>query len=334
MQVSVALCTYNGDQYIEQQLESILNQTAELYEIVISDDCSTDSTIDKLREYEQEYPNLIKLYSNDVNLGIVENFSRCINRCSGDVIAISDQDDIWDEEKIEREIKIYSQKDVSLVFHNSTIVTDSLKPQGNFWSSARYRVPKCVNQPYLLQALTKQNFVQGCTMLFDSDLKDYILPIPDEWKYDYYISVIAAIKGRLYAIDDELLLYRQHDRQAIGSPEKSTVKQVNYWIQNSLAMDRHTYHEKEAKKWKDVLQIERDIGDTSPQASEIIRGKYLFEKNRAKIYDPAVGVQRSIENIGANWRSGKYEIYVDNPRIHAMKDLLSAFLVSVSSRIA
>lgn len=330
MDVSVALCTYNGEDYIGKQLRSILDQTYELQEVVISDDCSTDSTVEKLQQYKREYPDLIKIYSNEANVGIEQNFSRCIERCSGDLIAISDQDDIWHEEKIKREVKAYSQMEASLVFHNSTIVTNSLEKQGDFWSSVRYQNPNRVDQGYLLRELAKHNFVQGCTMLFDASLKDYILPIPDEWKYDYYIAVVAAMANGLYPIDDELLLYRQHNSQAIGSPEENNLTQVVQWLQSSLAMNRCAHHGEEAKKWEALMNID----STQKCKFSIVREKYYFEKKRSEIYNPSVGRQQSIENTVENWRKGRYKMYTEEPLVHAMKDLLSTFLVSVSSRIA
>lgn len=325
MNVSVALCTYNGEKYIKEQLKSILNQTYDPYEIVICDDKSSDETTKKIRNIKQENPDLINLYLNGENVGIERNFGRCIERCSGDVITISDQDDIWHEEKIEREVDAYLENDVSLVFHNSAIVNNNLKRQGDLWSSAGYKALECMDQEYHLQELTKKNFVQGCTMLFDAELVDYINPIPEEWEYDYYIAVIAAMQNGLHPIGDELLYYRQHEEQAIGSPEDGLLRQCGDWIQSSVARDRHNFHQTELDRWEQVLTVGEMMPDTSSTKMSTLHQKCLFEEYRSNIYDSGVGVLPSFECFFDNWRSERYTQFTDNPRVHATKDLFGAF---------
>ena len=99
------MCTYNGEKYIKEQLESILNQTIAIDEIIICDDGSNDKTIQIIEEIQLEYPNKISLYKNQVNLGSNKNFEKAITICSGDYIFLSDQDDIWKNNKVEKIIK-------------------------------------------------------------------------------------------------------------------------------------------------------------------------------------------------------------------------------------
>lgn len=101
--VSVVMCTYNGEKYLKEQLDSILSQTYPIDEIVIQDDCSTDNTVGILRAYERENSN-IHVYANAQNLGINDNFWAAMNRAANELIAISDQDDIWLPDKIERQM--------------------------------------------------------------------------------------------------------------------------------------------------------------------------------------------------------------------------------------
>lgn len=334
MNVSVALCTYNGEKYIEQQINSILNQTYDINEVVVFDDSSTDSTFQKVNEYANKYPQLFEVHTNETNVGVEENFARCIKHCKGDAIAISDQDDIWHEEKIEREIEALTQEDVSLVFHNSTIVTSSLEQQGDLWSTVQQGVPKDGNQQYFLRELTKYNFVQGCTMLFDANLKRYLESIPSQWEYDYYIAVVAALTGGLHSIDEELLLYRQHDQQAIGSPEENSLERVRKWIQNSLARSRQSYHVEGSRKWKNVLNSIDCIDSVSPDKTKIIEEKRDFERNRSKIYDLDVGVQQRVKTVVDCWNKKWYQRYTDAPLFHSVKDLFGSFLVPLSSNLS
>ena len=331
MKVSVALCTYNGEEYIEEQIESILNQTYDITEIVIFDDSSTDSTFQKVNKYKNKYPQLFEVHTNDTNVGIEENFARCIKHCNGDVIAISDQDDIWHEEKIEREIEALTREEVSLVFHNSTIVTSSLEKQDDLWSNVQQKVPKSKNQQYILRKLTKNNFIQGSTMLFDASLKRHLVSIPSQWEYDYYAAIIAALIGGVYAIDEELLLYRQHDQQAIGAPEKNPLKRLRNWTQKSLTRNRRLYHEEENRKWEMVLDVIERIDGLSPDKTKIIEDKYEFERCRSEIYDSNVGVWKRIKTIIDCWNKKWYQRYTDIPLLHLIKDLFGTLQVTTFS---
>src|SRR5665811_1112374 len=98
--ISVVLCTYNGEKYLHEQLNSILNQTYPIYEIIVQDDCSTDSTWDILQTYKDKYP-IIKCYRNKVNLKAHANFISAFKRATGDFISPSDQGDIWMKHKLE-----------------------------------------------------------------------------------------------------------------------------------------------------------------------------------------------------------------------------------------
>lgn len=103
--VSVVLCTYNGERYIREQLESVLTQTYPLYEIIISDDCSSDHTWEIVKEYEDRYPDLIRYYQNETNLYWWRNFYKAMLLAKGDYIAFCDQDDVWNPDKIGKQIE-------------------------------------------------------------------------------------------------------------------------------------------------------------------------------------------------------------------------------------
>ena len=112
--VSIALCTYNGEAYLKEQLDSLIDQTYPNCEIIIVDDCSKDGTVDILKQYANEYPQ-IKLYINSENLGYTKNFEKAINLCNGEYIALCDQDDIWDKNKIS--IMIHRIGDNILIYY-------------------------------------------------------------------------------------------------------------------------------------------------------------------------------------------------------------------------
>ena len=114
MKTSVALCTYNGEKYIKYQLDSILNQTVPIDEIIICDDGSTDSTISILNSYREQYPSIFKIHTNENNLRSVKNFEKAISLCSNEFIFLSDQDDIWADHKVKIHLDFFKKHEISM----------------------------------------------------------------------------------------------------------------------------------------------------------------------------------------------------------------------------
>ena len=109
--VSVVMCTYNGAQYLKEQLDSIIGQTYPIHELIIQDDCSTDNTVAILKKYEADYP-FVRLYVNEHNIGYNQNFKSAVMKATGDYIAISDQDDVWFPQKLERQVNAIANYDI------------------------------------------------------------------------------------------------------------------------------------------------------------------------------------------------------------------------------
>ena len=124
MKVSVAMCTYNGARYIQEQLDSILHQTRPVDEIIISDDGSTDGTLEILRKYANDY-HYINYCVNKTNKGFKQNFIDTINRCTGDIVFLSDQDDCWYEYKVAKILDLYEKNaNLQVVFTNGNIINE------------------------------------------------------------------------------------------------------------------------------------------------------------------------------------------------------------------
>src|SRR6266542_888200 len=107
MKISVAIGTYNGEKFLNVQLESILQQTIPVHEIIVCDDHSGDDTINILREFEVSYPSLLKIFANEKNLGVVKNFEKAISLCTGNIIFLADQDDVWNNNKVESVLNFF-----------------------------------------------------------------------------------------------------------------------------------------------------------------------------------------------------------------------------------
>lgn len=127
--ISVAMASYNGEKYIREQIESILEQTVIPDEIVISDDGSTDKTMQILQEFANLHPNIVKIYLDNPRQGFAYNFSHAISHCSGDILFLCDQDDIWNSKKVEHIVDVYYKyPDALCVFHNALSVDSEGKP--------------------------------------------------------------------------------------------------------------------------------------------------------------------------------------------------------------
>lgn len=254
--ISVALCTYNGEKYLSKQLESILSQTIVPDEIIICDDNSQDETEHILKEYSDKYPNIIKIFTNDSNLGVTKNFEKAISHCNGDLILLSDQDDYWHKTKVKKQIQAYKKKTPSLICHDSYVVSDTSKPidqhhSGNtLWTSlsGNHEPLSATNSKTAFDELLRRNFVQGATILIERDFVESILPIPHFWNHDYYFAVMAALAGTIYDMGDILLSYRQHSNQEVGV--KKTIKSK---LINEMKKDKDFYRRR-ACAWNNLLK--------------------------------------------------------------------------------
>src|SRR5215213_2898715 len=144
MKISVAMCTYNGAELLPAQLQSIITQSRPPDEIVICDDRSTDDTQALIKKFATDSPIPITLHINQQNLGSVKNFERAISLCTGDVIALSDQDDVWRSDKLERfETVLNSSPTAGLVFSDADVVDENLKPLNRrMWDEVGFDIHK------------------------------------------------------------------------------------------------------------------------------------------------------------------------------------------------
>jgi len=208
--VSVAIATYNGEAFLEEQFDSIYNQTYENIEVVVSDDCSVDGTCKILEEYKQKYG--LQYSINKKNLGYARNFERVLSFCRGQYIALADQDDIWLPEKLEQLLNDIGN--YSLIFSDAILIdSDGNKICESFKKNAKYLAD--TETPFLQLCFRK--FIYGCTMFFRSELLEKALPIPyGICHHDWWLPVVAAKNGGIKFLNRKLMLYRQHDNSTIG----------------------------------------------------------------------------------------------------------------------
>jgi glycosyltransferase involved in cell wall biosynthesis len=221
LSLSVAMCTYNGSKYLKEQLDSIAAQTRLPDELVICDDYSQDNTIDVINDFASIAPFRIQIIKNETNIGYIKNFEKAINLCKSDIIALSDQDDIWLPEKLARIEQVFAaDHDVKAVFSNAVVVDEHLKPLGyTEWDSIRFNKKEqlLMKKGQSIDVLLRHNVVSGAMLAFRTSYKDIILPIPDGCMHDAWIATIIALYSGLAMIDEPLIQYRQHAEQQIGA---------------------------------------------------------------------------------------------------------------------
>ncbi|MCX2573427.1 glycosyltransferase [Pedobacter sandarakinus] len=202
--VSIALCTYNGEKYLVEQLDSIINQTYPNLEIIVVDDHSSDLTPSILRSYENQLANF-KVYENEKNLGYIKNFERAVSLCTGDFIALCDQDDVWDLNKINILVTVIGYND--LIYHDSAFISSDGTPLHKNLSDIINMYEGDSVRPFLLS-----NSVSGHACLFKKDLVNYIVPFPSEIFHDRWISFVATNHGSIKYLNQPLAKYRQHEK--------------------------------------------------------------------------------------------------------------------------
>lgn len=220
--ISVALCTYNGEKYLCKQLDSILSQSMPVDEIVIRDDCSSDSTCIILDEYSKLYPQ-INYKRNTSNLGFIKNFECALEECRGDYIFFSDQDDIWECDKVKISVQYLQESGKFGAFSNGKLIDQYDNFLGDTLFS-RIQIDPLIDNgildKYDFETLCLNgNFVTGATLVITKSAKDIVLPFDSRVYHDWWIAIKLSATNRFGRIDQPLIYYRIHPEQECGLNE-------------------------------------------------------------------------------------------------------------------
>lgn len=218
------MCTYNGAAYVAAQLQSILAQTYPLHEIVVVDDGSTDGTLAILAAFAARYP-LLRWYQNTRNLGYNKNFEKALGLATGEVLAISDQDDVWHPQKVERLLRHWTQ--------GAAIYSDSVGFTGEV--PAEPRPGRWMNrlQGTDPRQLALYNTMSGHAMMLRRELLALALPFNPAVYYDWWLAVVAMANGGV-AYHPEILVYQRVHGNNASSEQPETNRQL-------LARERQTF---------------------------------------------------------------------------------------------
>ncbi|CAN5297745.1 hypothetical protein BH24GEM2_BH24GEM2_11160 [soil metagenome] len=224
------MCTYNGAAYLREQLDSIVVQTRRPDRLVIVDDHSSDESVEIARAFADVANFPVEVSVNQHNLGYAKNFERAIELSQGDLIALSDQDDVWRPLKLEKIAATFdSSPSTGLVFSDAELVRGDLSPLDyRVWPAVRFsqasQAQVCRGEAF--EVLLRGNIVTCATMAFRSTFKDLVLPI-EGGLHDAWIALLISAVADVTMLPEPLIDYRQHPSNQIGARKSSRLRRLS-----------------------------------------------------------------------------------------------------------
>jgi glycosyltransferase involved in cell wall biosynthesis len=320
LEVSVALCTYNGARYLEEQLQSIVSQSQTVREIVVADDGSTDETLAIVRRVAAA-PG-VRSQGIEFRIleggghGVTKNFERAIAACRFNLIALCDQDDIWTAGRLERQCTEFdSRPGLSLLFGDARLVNEHGSPVGatlfdtlEVDAATRARL----HEGAAFEIFLRRNIVTGATVMFRRSLTDTALPIPREWVHDEWLAIMAAAVGEVDLMEFIVTDYRQHGNNQIGVRIPTVRNKVQRVLQPRGSRNR------DLAVRSNLLadRLESIVGGSKGAAA---RRKSGFERQRADL--PANRILR-LAKVLRLAQTGGYRAFASQGRIDIVRDLL------------
>ncbi|MDM0045160.1 glycosyltransferase [Variovorax dokdonensis] len=298
--ISVALCTHNGVRFIAEQVRSICMQTRPPAEIVLSDDDSSDDTVALVRatvaQCEVDRPGLkiaLRVFENRPALRVTRNFEQACMACTGDLIALSDQDDTWPADRLESLAAEFERRPDLLLLHtDATLIGAGAEPLGDTLFHALEVEPWEMDRIHRGDAFSvflRRNLVTGATTVFRRSLLSRAAPFPVEWLHDEWLAIVAAAVGRVDVLEQPLIGYRQHGGNQIGAERDTFARKV----QKALASRGNT-HVMRARKAELLLERLESIGQPTVPVERVrqVQGKLVHQRFRAAL--PASRLARCV----------------------------------------
>ena len=294
--LDILMATYNGEGYIAEQLDSIINQSEKSWRLLVRDDCSSDSTVQILQKYQKKYPDkIILIPSTEPSGSAMNNFFILLDYAQGELIMFSDQDDVWKQDKIAltlekiQEMEMKYGKDMPLLVHTDLCVVDedlkTINPSIFAMQGMDYRHDKLNN-------LLATNIVTGCTMMFNQSLLKLLQVKPKvAVMHDMWIALVAATFGKIGFVNKATMLYRQHGLNANGTKNINSFGYIKDAINNLDGVSKSLdLHYKQAKEFLRIYhstlteeQIELLRGYSEfRQKNWLERGAFLFRHDLKK----------------------------------------------------
>lgn len=299
--VSVAMATYNGGRFLAEQLESMTRQRVLPYELVVSDDGSTDDTVAVVERFARESPFPVHLEVNERRLGFADNFLRAAGRCAGEAIAFCDQDDVWLPDRIGRAAGALTADGVVLALHATRVVSEDLRPTGAVFPAIDrdHVAPARTTDPWLLVWGMAMTFVRRLAEVPADRRPPSHEPGRSALNHDEWIYLLARATGSIAFIAEPGGLYRQHGGNLEGAPPRGPrafVREVR-----AVRGDYYAARSAQASASADVLA---ELGATEGAAEYGALSRILAR--RAALYDGSVPRHTRLRQVGGLAAGGAY----------------------------
>jgi glycosyltransferase involved in cell wall biosynthesis len=325
--ISVAMATYNGEVFLRSQLESIAAQQRRPEEIVIGDDGSNDCTLAIIDEFTKRTGLRVRVQRNQERLGSSRNFERILLRCTGDIIVLTDQDDIWRPDKLQMiEAAFLANPGAPYVFSNGSIIDETGHYiAGSLWDGALFskRERTLFRAGYGSKILLRHNVVTGAALALRRNTLAIALPIGAGWIHDYWLAQVLESLGRGVILDELLVCYRRHATQQIGLFKRS----VSYAIATIRRQDE-TFCKKEAMNFLALAKRFKKIG-APPYLIDGAREKAMFLERRARMRRHP---RSAATEIFQSWQAGDYRRFTPGCKFIFL-DVVTALLLLLFGRV-
>jgi glycosyltransferase involved in cell wall biosynthesis len=282
--LSIALCTCNGDRFLGAQLDSIRRQSRLPDELVACDDYSTDDTMAQLEAFAGAAPFAVRVHRNSVRLGTTRNFEQAIALCQGDIIALADQDDVWQPDKLATLAQLFAANPaLGLAFSDALLVNEALTPTGQrLWQTLPFPPvqQRRFDQGEGPQLLMRYNVVTGSACALRASLRPQVLPIPAPWEHDAWIGILVASLAETRTVAAPLLLYRQHGGQQVGARQRTLTHEVRAALRRNVTdfERRLTCFQNLAERLEGLQGQLRE-----PALLEAVRGKIVHSQAQLRL---------------------------------------------------
>jgi len=285
LRISVAMAVFNGERFLRAQLESIVAQSRHPDELVICDDLSSDDSGKIVHECSSHTTIPIRYVVNERNLGSTRNFEKTIGLCNGPIVALADQDDVWYPKKLDCIEKAMQKSPETVgVFSDADLIDEMSRPmEARLWRSMGFN---SAEQSQFasgdgLGVLIKHPVVTGATLAFRRECFDRIAPLPADEIHDKWISFLLTAYGRLEAIHEPLMQYRQHGKQQIGPGPLNLRERMG--IAKSRGSDFYRHEVKQFRQLFDRLERRREHFPHAERALRELERKIVHLEHRATL---------------------------------------------------
>ena len=300
-QIDILMATYNGEKYLKKQIDSILNQTYSNIRLIISDDSSTDTTREIIKDYEKK-DNRITAYYQENNLGYIKNFEFLLNKVESNIYMLSDQDDIWLPNKVKNTYNFLQKQNADMVFTDLIVVDEQeqiIDKSFNDLMNLTKKINKTINSKELVYLY---NCVTGCTIMGNSKLINKILPIPTNSKHvlhDHWIALVNSMNGNIAYLPEGTIKYRQHNNNQIG---------IKHTTNKNTSIEKIREH---------FIEVKLGVFETYIKNPEIFPENIKEENNKAYEYFKMLSKKKKANFKGWKvfnklYKNESFKYYIEN----------------------